>query len=81
MLVLRRKVDERIMVNDDIAITVVEIRADKVKIGIDAPPDVIVWRQEIYDAIRQETREATSATVGPESGGEERQEATPGRGC
>ena len=53
MLVLSRKKNESIIINDDIKIVVVEIRGDKVRLGIEAPKDVPVHRQEIYDAIKQ----------------------------
>ena len=53
MLVLSRKVNETIVINDNIVITVVEIRGDKVRLGIDAPKDVPVHRQEVYDAMRE----------------------------
>jgi len=51
MLVLSRKNNESIVINDDIVITVVEIRGDKVRLGIVAPKDVPVHRQEVYEAI------------------------------
>ena len=54
MLVLSRKKDERIRIGDDIEILVIEIRGDKVRIGITAPKDVAVHRQEIYEAIQRE---------------------------
>jgi carbon storage regulator len=53
MLVLSRKVNETIIINDNIVITVVDIRGDKVRLGIDAPKDVPVHRQEVYDAIKR----------------------------
>lgn len=52
MLVLSRKKNESIVIRDDITITVVEIRGDKVRLGITAPKDVPVHRQEVYEAIR-----------------------------
>jgi carbon storage regulator len=61
MLVLSRKKGERIVIDDDITITVVEIRSDKVKLGIEAPKDVPVHRQEVYDAIQREERLAAKA--------------------
>ncbi len=51
MLVLSRKKNESIIINDDIEITVVEIRGDKVRLGIVAPKDVSVHREEVYQAI------------------------------
>jgi carbon storage regulator len=51
MLVLSRKKNESIVINNDITITVVEIRGDKVRLGIVAPKEVPVHRQEVYDAI------------------------------
>jgi len=53
MLVLSRKKNESIIINDDITIVVVEIRGDKVRLGVDAPKDVPVHRMEVYDAIRR----------------------------
>ena len=61
MLVLSRKKNERIRINDDIELVVVEIRGDKVRLGIDAPTHVTVHRQEVYDAIQR------GATVTPPS--------------
>ncbi len=51
MLVLSRKKNESIVINNDIIVTVVEIRGDKVRLGIVAPKEVPVHRQEVYDAI------------------------------
>lgn len=53
MLVLSRKINETIIINDNIVITVVDIRGDKVRLGIEAPKDVPVHRQEVYDAIKR----------------------------
>ena len=64
MLVLSRQRDETIMIGDDIEVTVVDIRGDKVRIGINAPKEVSVHRKEVYEAIRKENREA--AQVRPE---------------
>jgi len=60
MLVLSRHRDESIMIGDDIVITIVDIRGDKVRLGIDAPTDIPVHRQEVYDAIHSLT--ATAGT-------------------
>lgn len=64
MLVLSRQRDQTIMIGDDIEITVVDIRGDKVRLGINAPSEVPVHRKEVYDAIKRENREA--ASVKPE---------------
>src|ERR1044071_5252732 len=64
MLVLSRQRDETIMIGDDIEVTVVDIRGDKVRLGINAPKSISVHRKEVYDAIRRENREA--AQVKPE---------------
>ncbi|NLS96146.1 MAG: carbon storage regulator CsrA [Planctomycetaceae bacterium] len=57
MLVLSRKTNETIVIRDDIVITVVEIRGDKVRLGIDAPKDVPVHRREVYEAIKKAEQE------------------------
>jgi carbon storage regulator len=54
MLVLSRHRDESIIIGDDIVITIVDIRGDKVRLGIQAPAHVPVHRQEIYEAIQRE---------------------------
>jgi carbon storage regulator len=54
MLVLSRHRDESIMIGDDIVLTVVDIRGDKVRLGIQAPTHVPVHRQEVYEAIKRE---------------------------
>jgi carbon storage regulator len=51
MLVLSRKKDESIVINNDITIVVVEIRGDKVRLGVEAPKEVPVHRQEVFEAI------------------------------
>jgi carbon storage regulator len=61
MLVLSRYRDESIYIGDDVVITVVDIRGDRVRIGIQAPSDVSVHRQEIYEAIKNENRESKPA--------------------
>lgn len=52
MLVLSRKKNESIIINDNIRIVVVEIQGDKVRLGIEAPKDIPVHRQEVYEAIK-----------------------------
>src|SRR5689334_3355806 len=60
MLVLSRQKDETIMIGDDIEITVVDIRGDKVRLGITAPPHIPVHRKEVYEAIQRENRAAAN---------------------
>lgn len=64
MLVLSRQRDETIMIGDDVEITIVDIRGDKVRLGITAPPHIPVHRKEVYDAIKRENRAA--ANIKPE---------------
>ena len=59
MLVLSRKKNESIIINDDITIVVVEIRGDKVRLGVEAPKEVPVHRNEVYEAIRRNQLEAS----------------------
>ena len=54
MLVLSRQRDESIMIGDDVEIIIVDVRGDKVRLGITAPKDIPVHRREIYDAIKRE---------------------------
>lgn len=64
MLVLSRKKNESIVINNDITITIVEIRGDKVRLGIVAPKDVSVHRQEVWEAIHG-TAAPASVVVAP----------------
>ena len=61
MLVLSRKKNESIVINNDITVTVVEIRGDKVRLGIVAPKEVPVHRQEVFDAIHGKSGEKAAA--------------------
>jgi carbon storage regulator len=54
MLVLSRKKNESIVINDDIRVVVIEIRGDKVRLGIEAPKETPVHRREVYEAIKKE---------------------------
>jgi carbon storage regulator len=56
MLVLSRQRDESIIIGDNVVVTVVDIRGDKVRLGIEAPKEVPVHRQEVYEAIRRENQ-------------------------
>ncbi|GHT93175.1 carbon storage regulator [Spirochaetia bacterium] len=69
MLILSRKVDEKIMIGDDVSVTIIEVRGDQVRIGVDAPKNVKVFRKEVFDAIRAENKAAAeSKPVFPELG-------------
>jgi carbon storage regulator len=54
MLVLSRRKDEKIVIGDNITVMVVELRRDKVRLGIEAPPEITVHREEVYQAIKAE---------------------------
>ena len=62
MLVLSRKKSESVVINDDIVITVVEVRGDKVRLGIQAPREIPVHRKEVLDAIMRESNTSTDTT-------------------
>lgn len=59
MLVLSRKQDEKIMIGDSITLMVISIQGDKVRLGIEAPKEVSIHREEVYRAIQQERSEET----------------------
>ncbi|MCQ2587333.1 MAG: carbon storage regulator CsrA [Treponema sp.] len=58
MLILSRKIDEKIRIGNDIVITLIDVHGDQVKIGVEAPKNVKVFRQEVFDAIQSENRAA-----------------------
>ena len=62
MLILSRKINEKIMIGDNIAVSIIEIRGDQVRIGVDAPKSVKVFRQEVYEAIKAENKAASEST-------------------
>lgn len=72
MLVLSRHRDESIMIGDNIVITIVDIRGDKVRLGIEAPHDIPVHRQEVYEAIQRENRRTIVPRNGEARGNEPR---------
>ena len=79
MLVLTRKLGENIRIGDSIKITVLEVRSGQVKIGIEAPPEVKVHREEIYARIQEENRRAQqrrTETASPPGGPREPDEST-----
>ena len=65
MLVLSRQLDESIIIGDNIVVRIVDIRGDKVRLGIEAPREVSVHREEIYDAIQkaEQERQADPSTT------------------
>ena len=63
MLVLSRGRDESIVISDNVVVTIVDIRGDKVRLGIQAPSEIPVHRQEVYEAIQRENRRAEE--IGP----------------
>jgi len=60
MLILSRKIDEKIKIGEDITITLIDVHGDQVKIGVEAPKHVKVFRQEVFDAIQMENKAAVS---------------------
>ena len=58
MLILSRKIDEKIKIGNDITITLIDVHGDQVKIGVEDPKDVKVFRQEVFDAIQMENKAA-----------------------
>ena len=67
MLVLSRQRDETIVINDNIQITIVDIRGDKVRIGISAPPDIPVHRKEVYDSMQKTHNSSAKSSSGVKS--------------
>ena len=67
MLILSRKVSEKIMIGDDISVSIIEVRGEQVRIGVDAPKTVKVFRQEVFEAIKAENKAAAeSSPIFPE---------------
>jgi carbon storage regulator len=64
MLVLSRQKDESIVIGDDIEIIIVDVRGDKVRLGINAPREISVHRREIYDAIQREKQTGKTGKTG-----------------
>ncbi len=67
MLILSRKVDEKIKIGSDITLTIIEIHGDQVKVGVEAPKNVKVFRQEVYDSIQAQNREAAAGSTSLEA--------------
>lgn len=70
MLVLSRQKDESIMIGDEVEITIVDVRGDKVRLGITAPKHIPVHRREIYDAIQREKAQKPDGEVQADGSGE-----------
>ena len=68
MLVLTRKKNECIIINDNIIITVVDVRGDKVRLGFEAPKEIQIHRQEVYEAIKRSATSSESRQEGADSG-------------
>jgi len=77
MLVLSRQRDESIMIGDDVEITIVDVRGDKVRLGITAPREIPVHRREIYDTIQREKAAAAAAEKAAAEKPQETSEAEP----
>jgi carbon storage regulator len=75
MLVLSRQKDESIMVGDDVEITIVDVRGDKVRLGITAPKEIPVHRREVYEAIKREKEEKIERQAQKQEKSEKRAEA------
>lgn len=63
MLILNRKIDEAIIINENITIKILDIVDGKVKIGIDAPKDINILRQEVYDAVKTENKKSIETEI------------------
>ena len=63
MLILTRKLGERITIGDDISVTLLEIKGSQVRLGIEAPKGIGIYRQEIYERIRQQNLKASEVTA------------------
>lgn len=63
MLVLSRRRNESIVIGDNIIVTIIDVRGDKVRVGIDAPTEIPVHRRELYDAIRKENKRSSMSKL------------------
>lgn len=65
MLILSRKTNQKIFIGDSIELTIIEIRGDQVKVGVEAPRSVKIFRQEVYEEIQRENRAASDSPWSP----------------
>lgn len=79
MLILTRKPGESLYIGDTVKVTIVEIKGNQIRVGIDAPTDLRIYREEIYVQILEENRKAAEALTVPESGLEGLSDAWRGR--
>ncbi|MCB0331413.1 MAG: carbon storage regulator CsrA [Bdellovibrionales bacterium] len=68
MLILTRKPGESVYIGDDVKITIVEIKGHQIRVGIDAPKDLRIYREEIYEQIREENRQAAAQVSATDAG-------------
>ena len=68
MLILARRINEAIVIGDSIRVSIIDIKGDQVKLGIEAPRQVKVYRQEVYEAIQAENREAARSAASRPAG-------------
>jgi carbon storage regulator len=61
MLILSRKINEKIMIGDDITVSIIEIKGDQIRLGVDAPRNVKIFRQEVLPSIKAENRAASES--------------------
>ncbi len=64
MLVLSRYKDQSIYIGDDVVVTIVDVRGDRIRLGVEAPPNIPVHRQEIYEAIQRENAAVEADSLG-----------------
>ena len=70
MLILTRRVGETLMIGDSVTVTVLGVKGNQVRVGVNAPRDVAVHREEIYERIKREEQEGTSRSTRPGDGHE-----------
>jgi carbon storage regulator len=82
MLFLTRKIGESVVINDNIEVTIVEVRGRSIKLGFEFPPDATILRRELYDKIQDENRAAAGAAadllVSPKKAAENKPDETTG---